>query len=52
MVPFNQVACDTTGGTPVALLVHEGGIVATYGKVADLQPTSLGGVQVQVPTKS
>jgi hypothetical protein len=23
MVPFDQVTCDTTGGTPVVLLVHE-----------------------------
>jgi hypothetical protein len=44
MVPFDQVTYGTAGGTPVALLVHEGGIVAAYGKVADLQPTSLGGV--------
>jgi hypothetical protein len=51
MVPFDQVTYGTAG-TPVALLVHEGGIVAAYGKVADLQPTSLGGVRVQVPTKS
>ena len=52
MIPFDQVTYGTAGGTPVALLVHEGGIVVAYGKVADLQPTSLGGVQVQVPTKS
>jgi hypothetical protein len=52
MAPFDQVTYSTTGGTRVALLVHEGGIVAAYGEVADLQPASLGGVQVQVPTKS
>ena len=52
MVPFDQVTYSTTSGSPVALLVHEGGVVAAYGKVADLQPASLGGVRVQVPTKS
>jgi hypothetical protein len=52
LVPFDQVTYDTAGGTPVALLVHEGGIVAAYGKIADVQPASMGGVQVQVPTKS
>ena len=52
IVPFDQVTYSTTGGTPVALLVQEGGIVAAYGKIADVQPVSMGGVRVQVPTKS
>ena len=39
-------------GTRVQLLVHNGSSVAAYGKVANIQPTSLGHVRVKVPTNS
>jgi hypothetical protein len=37
-------------GTRIQLLVHKGSSIAAYGKVADIQPTSLGNVRVKVPT--
>jgi hypothetical protein len=43
---------QVTPGTRVQLLVYDGSAVAAYGKVADVQPTSLGHVRVKVPTNS
>jgi hypothetical protein len=34
------------------VLVQEGGKIAAYGKIAPLQPTSLGNVHVKVPSRS
>jgi hypothetical protein len=50
--PLDQVNCETPSGTRVMVLVQEGGKIAAYGKIAPLQPTSLGNVRVKVPSRS
>ena len=54
IVPLAYIenSSQVTPGTRVKLLVHDGGSIAAYGKVADRQPTSLGRVWVKVPTNS
>jgi hypothetical protein len=52
MAPFDHVTHNTAPGTTVALLIQEGGNIAAYGKIADPQPSLLGSIRVQVPTKS
>ena len=52
VAPLDQVEIDTPGGTQVSLLTQEGGSIIAYGRIASLQPTSLGGVRVNVPTRS
>ena len=50
MASFDHVTHNTTLGTTVALLI-QGGNTAAYGKIADPQPSLLGSIHVQVPTK-
>jgi hypothetical protein len=52
VAPLEQVEYSSPAGTRVALLVQEGGSIAAYGKIATLQPKSLGNIRVKVPTNS
>lgn len=52
VAPLDQVEIDSPGGTRVALVVQEGGNIAAYGRISSSQPSSLGGVKVNVPSKS
>lgn len=52
IAPLAIVDTDTAPGTRIVYLLQEGGVPAAYGKVADTQPMSLGGVRVKVPTNS
>ncbi|KAJ7838160.1 hypothetical protein B0H13DRAFT_2367672 [Mycena leptocephala] len=45
IAPLDLVQRDTPAGTRVALLVHEGGDIAAYGRIASLQPATFSGVR-------
>ncbi|KAJ7719728.1 hypothetical protein B0H16DRAFT_1794348 [Mycena metata] len=46
MAPLDLVRHDTPAGTRIALLVHEGGEIAAYGRISPTQPASFSGVKV------
>ena len=50
--PIACVEYDTTPGTAVVLLAHEGGLPSGYGKIVDPQPATYGSIRVKTPTKS
>ncbi|KAK7016160.1 hypothetical protein R3P38DRAFT_2786521 [Favolaschia claudopus] len=52
LAPLDWVRHDSPAGSRVALLVHEGGETAAYGKISDVQPTSLSGIRVKTQTNS
>jgi hypothetical protein len=52
VAPLDQVEINSPAGTHIALFMQEGGNVAAYGRISSSQPTSLGGVKVNVPSKS
>jgi hypothetical protein len=45
IAPLDLVHRDTPAGTRVALLVHEGGDIAAYGRIAASQPATFSGVR-------
>ncbi|KAJ7861486.1 hypothetical protein B0H13DRAFT_1900460, partial [Mycena leptocephala] len=45
IAPLDLVQHDTPAGTPIALLVHEGGEIAAYGRSASSQPSNFAGVR-------
>jgi hypothetical protein len=51
-VPLERILYTSPPGTRVAICVQEDGEIAAYGKVAEMQPSSLGKVRVRVPSKS
>lgn len=52
IAPIGHVSNDTPSGTRVALSTREGGDIVAYGYICAVQPPSLLGIHVQVPTKS
>ncbi|KAK0221579.1 hypothetical protein IW262DRAFT_1459842 [Armillaria fumosa] len=52
IAPIDHVSNDTPSGTWVALSTQEGGDIVAYGYICAVQPSSLLGIRVQVPTKS
>jgi hypothetical protein len=52
IAPLKHITHTSPSGTHVGLLIQEGGEVAAYGTIAETQPSSLGSIQVKVPTKS
>ncbi|KAK6981230.1 hypothetical protein R3P38DRAFT_2808326 [Favolaschia claudopus] len=52
LAPLDWVRHDSPAGSRVALLVHEGGEIAAYGKIAATQPSVVSGVRVKTQTNS
>jgi len=52
IAPLERIQHTSPAGTPVGILVQEGGEVAAYGTIAETQPSSLGNIRVKVPAKS
>jgi hypothetical protein len=52
IAPLAQVQYTSPPGTHVGILIQEGGQVAAYGTIAEIQPSSLGNVKVKTATKS
>ncbi|KAJ7433027.1 hypothetical protein B0H11DRAFT_2209095 [Mycena galericulata] len=50
--PIDAVTIDSPVGTPVALLVQEGGAIAAYGKISAVQPPSFAGIRVHTPNRN
>ncbi|KAJ6616822.1 hypothetical protein B0H10DRAFT_2219161 [Mycena sp. CBHHK59/15] len=45
IAPLDLVQRNTPAGTPITLLVHEGGEIAAYGRIASSQPATFAGVR-------
>ncbi|KAF8133168.1 hypothetical protein K438DRAFT_1998221 [Mycena galopus ATCC 62051] len=45
IAPFDLVQRSTPAGTLIAVLVHEGGEIAAYGRIASSQPATFAGVR-------
>jgi hypothetical protein len=50
--PIAHVEFNSTPGTAVVLLAHEGGLPSAYGTIVDPQPSTYGSIRVKTPTKS
>jgi hypothetical protein len=52
MAPLECILPTSPSGTRVAICVQKDGEIAAYGKVAEVQPSSLGKVRVRVPSNN